>query len=110
MDYYPETDMTNVSRSVEHLDNDAAKTGSTQSEETLSIPPHHLGIRPLGNSYLSTRNLKSCAGFLALLPDELIIQILELLEAKSLINLGATCKACFAFARSDDLWKTLCIE
>ena len=44
------------------------------------------------------------------LPDELIIQVLESLDATSLQCLGSTCKALYAFSRFEDLWKTLCIE
>lgn len=43
------------------------------------------------------------------LPDELIIQVLEELDASSLKNLGFTSKALYAFSRFEDLWKTLCI-
>ena len=44
------------------------------------------------------------------LPDEVIIQVLESLDATSLQCLGCTCKALYAFSRFEDLWKTLCIE
>lgn len=44
------------------------------------------------------------------LPDELIIQVLDFLDAASLKRLACTCKALYAFSRFEDLWKTLCIE
>lgn len=50
------------------------------------------------------------AGSFAALPDELLIQVLESLDAASLKWLGCACKALYAFSRLEELWKTLCIE
>lgn len=92
---------------------------STQSERpvveesmdaVIAVPPHPLGIKPAGNAYTSDGNLKSAAGSLAYLPDELIVQILEFLDATSLLKLGKTCKALYAFAQFEELWKALFIE
>lgn len=76
----------------------------------VAIPSHPLAIKPAGNIYTSIYNLKSAAGYFACLPDELIVEILEYLDARSLIRLEATCKALYGFARFEDLWKTLFIE
>ena len=73
----------------------------------MIVPLHPLGIRPAGNAYASTKNLKNAAGLFACLPDELIMSVLEHLGPESLLKVGETCKALYAFSRSDDLWKTL---
>ena len=79
-------------------------------ETMVAVPPHPLRIKPTGNAYTSSSNLKSATGYFTCLPDELIVQILEYLEARNLLQLGATCKALYAFARFEDLWKSLFIE
>lgn len=83
---------------------------TTYDNNTLIIPPHPLGIKPAGNAFTAHENLKSAAGYFFALPDELIVQILELLEKGSLLQLGATCKALYAFSAHDDLWKNFLIR
>ncbi|KAL9128246.1 MAG: hypothetical protein Q9217_003036 [Psora testacea] len=56
--------------------------------QVAAIPPHSLGIKPLGNAYTTENNVKPAAGLFAALPDEVLIQVLEL----------------------DDLWKSQCID
>lgn len=77
--------------------------------ETATIPPHPLGIRPSGNAYAAASNLRSASSLLCRLPDELLIQILDFLDAPALFSLGGTCKALYAFTTFEDLWKTLFI-
>ena len=91
--------------------------GRKQEEDTydarstaVTVPTHPLGIKPAGNIYTSVYNLKSAAGYFAYLPDELIVEILEYLDGRSLLQLEATCKALYAFTRFEDLWRTLFIE
>ena len=79
-------------------------------DSQLAVPPHPLGIRPAGNAYTAVKNLKSFAGLFSTLPDELIVQVLDMLSHRGLLALGSTCKALYAFCRLDDLWKTLFIE
>lgn len=78
--------------------------------QTFAVPPHPLEIKPAGNAYTAAKNSKSAAGLFSNLADELIIQVLESLSGRLLLQLGATCKALYAFCMFDDLWKTLCIE
>ena len=78
--------------------------------DSVTVPSHPLGIKPSGNAYTASENLKSAAGYFAVLPDELLVQILEYLDASSLKDIECTCKALYAFSRLEDLWKTLCIE
>ena len=79
-------------------------------DTVVSVPPHPLGLKPLGNQYTAPINLKDNLGTCQRLPDELLILLLEHLNSSSLRYLGSTCKALFAFTRSDDLWKTIFID
>lgn len=79
-------------------------------EHDSLVPSHPLGIRPAGNAYSATENIKLATGALTALPDELLVQVLEFLDAVSLKRLGCACKALYAFSRLEELWKTLCIE
>lgn len=82
----------------------------SKPEESATIRRHPLGIRPSGNAFTATVNLKAATGSFALLPDELLAQLLEYLDAPDLLRLGATCRALHAFTRSEELWKALFIE
>lgn len=82
-----------------------------EAEDFLfSIPPHPLGLKPLGNQYTASSNARDSMGLFQLLPDEALVIFLEYLDAYSLRMLGSTCKALFAFSHSEDIWKTLFIE
>ncbi|EEH37767.1 hypothetical protein PAAG_00688 [Paracoccidioides lutzii Pb01] len=74
------------------------------------IPPHPLGVKPSGNALTVTHNIRHSMGNLAVLSDELIILLLECLDSSSLLRLGATCKALYAFTRAEELWKGLFID
>jgi F-box-like len=74
-----------------------------------AIPCHPLGVRPSGNALFATSNLRDAIGTLNALPDELIVMCLEFLDAASLLKLGRSCKALYAFTRSEDLWKTFLV-
>lgn len=79
--------------------------------EANGVPPHPLGIKPLGNAFdASGPNVKDRCGVFAMLPDELLLQVLDSLSARELLNLGATCKALYAFCGADELWKGLFVE
>lgn len=82
--------------------------GEEDSSVTV-VPLHPLGIKPAGNAYTSSSNIRSTIGMFNSLPDELIVQVLEHLHSTSLLQLGATCKALYAFSRLEDLWKALFI-
>ncbi|KAG9626492.1 putative F-box and JmjC domain protein, partial [Aureobasidium melanogenum] len=92
----------------QRLDPEADKTANP--DESATIWRHPLGIRPSGNAFAATTNLKAAIGTFALLPDELLTQFLEYLDAQDLLRLGATCRALHAFTRSEELWKALFIE
>ena len=78
--------------------------------DSLTVPSHPLRIKPRGNAYTATDDIKLAAGSFTALPDEVLIQLLEFLDATSLKRLGFACKALYAFSRHEELWKTLCIE
>lgn len=83
---------------------------SSADESPLSVRSHPLKVKPTGNAYVGVTNIKSAAGLFSILPDELILNILENLGPTSLLQLGSTCKALYAFSRLEELWKTLFIE
>ena len=78
--------------------------------ESTAVRLHPLKIKPAGNAYAANGNSKSEAGLLAKLPDELLVQILEYLDATALQRIQCTCRALYAFSRLEDLWKTLFVE
>jgi hypothetical protein len=83
----------------------------TSSVATASIPPHPLGIKPLGNQYFASGpNARASLGTFKLFPDEMLMLFLEYLDASSLRLLGSTSKFLYAASRYDDLWKTLYLE
>ena len=97
---------------IEMMDSTAAMEGSLSGSNTHDhiAVQHPLGIKPSGNAYTANNDLRLAAGFWTLLPDEIWIQILELLGPCSLNTLGLTCKALFAFSRFEDLWKAFCVQ
>ncbi|GAB1198925.1 hypothetical protein APSETT444_008255 [Aspergillus pseudonomiae] len=74
-----------------------------------AIPGHPLGVKPSGNALLAQENLRAAIGTFNLLPDELILILLECLDGRSLLRIGQTCKAFYAFTRAEDFWKSLFI-
>jgi hypothetical protein len=76
-----------------------------------SIPSHHLGVKPLGNQYLSsTPNARRTIGLLQALPDEMLMLALERLDGMSLQSLASTCKFFYALCESEDLWKSVFLQ
>ena len=78
--------------------------------DSKAVPSHPLGVKPAGNAYVSRENAKSAAGLFATLPDEILVQIFDSLDARTLLRIQRCCKALYAFSRFEDLWKALCIE
>lgn len=76
----------------------------------IALPSHPLGIKPAGNAYTATENIKSHCGLFARLPDELLSHILESFDADVLVRLGSTCRALYAFTRLDELWRALFVR
>ncbi|EKV16507.1 Cyclin-like F-box [Penicillium digitatum] len=72
-----------------------------------AIPSHPLGVKPSGNALLATWSLRNAMGIFQHLPDELILLLLEAFDGPSLLRIGRTCKAFYAFTRAEELWKAL---
>lgn len=72
-----------------------------------AIPSHPLGVKPSGNALLASWSLRQALGTFSRLPDELILLLLEWLDGASLLRIGRTCKAFYAFTRAEELWKAL---
>lgn len=90
------------------IDNEVA---DEQLDLDSPIPVHPLGIKPLGNQYLSsTVNARRALGQFQALPDEVLSQLVEYFDQQSVRKLGYTCKFLFAFCHSDEFWKTLFLE
>lgn len=89
-------------------DSTAAELG--ESLQVNAVRRHPLGVRPSGNAFTAKENLKTACGFFTLLPDELLAQFLEYLNAADLLRLGGTCRALHAFTRSEELWRALFVE
>jgi hypothetical protein len=76
-----------------------------------SIPVHPLGVKPLGNVYFASGPLaRDAVGPSGILPDEMILHLLEYLGKESLRSLGSTCRFLYAFCQLDELWKPLFLE
>jgi len=91
--------------------NNSTRIGSGKSMAKTTpagVPCHPLSIKPAGNFYTAENNLSLAAGYFFNLPDEVLVQTFEYLDATSLRRI-ATCKRLYAFSRLDDLWKRLFI-
>ncbi|KAF1995884.1 Clavaminate synthase-like protein [Amniculicola lignicola CBS 123094] len=78
-------------------------------EVAAAVPRHPLDIKPAGNAYTASEDIKSRCGAFARLPDELLNHLLESFDGDCLIRLGSTCRALYAFTRLDELWRALFI-
>ncbi|KAF2806725.1 Clavaminate synthase-like protein [Mytilinidion resinicola] len=100
-----------IGRTAKRIKLKAAPIESDVEEgDAVTIPSHPLGIRPSGNAYTASHDIKTACGPFARIPDELLITLLEGLDAQELVRLGSTCKAFYAFTRLEELWRTLFIE
>ncbi|EAA29184.1 Clavaminate synthase-like protein [Neurospora crassa] len=83
----------------------------TSTAVESSVPTHPLGIKPLGNKYFHTgTDARVNLGDLQVLPDEMLAQLLEYLDKRTLRLLGYACKFLYAQCSYDDLWKTIFLE
>jgi len=91
---------------VETLDGPA----KDNEDGAAAVPPHPLDIKPAGNAFTASENIKARCGYFARLPDELLNHILESFDADILLRLGSTCRALYAFTRLDELWRALFVR
>lgn len=99
-----------ISPSLGLVSRSEVQTFSCDAEDFDVIPHHPLGIKPSGNQYSAVVDLRASIGTFRVLPDEILAVLLEFLVPASLISLGATCKALYAFSVSEELWKILFLE
>lgn len=71
---------------------------------------HPLGVKPSGNALTSRKSARDHMGKFAVLPDSLLLGFLEFLDQSSLISLGATCRAFYAYCSHDQLWRDIAIH
>lgn len=102
-------DSTRVSVAAQDSRTSQATLAAPPPPGLLSVlPPHWNRIKPSGQAYLATENIKEAAGPFSTLPDELIIRIIEYLDILSILRIGSTCKALWAFSRLDEpLWRSI---
>lgn len=94
-----------------HEPSESTAGGGNVIAHSDSIPSHPLGVKPLGNQYLSDGpNARASTGFWACLPDEVMMTVMEALEKLSLMSLGSACKFLYAFCHSEELWKALFLQ
>lgn len=100
---------TRHSAGAESRPSKKVKLSAADNDEDVAaaVPPHPLGIKPSGNAYTSSENIKTCCGAFARLPDELLSHLFESFDADALVRLGSTCRALYAFTRLDELWRAL---
>jgi len=79
------------------------------SKPELLFKAHPLGVKPSGNSLAASENSAGNMGLFGGLPDETILVLLEWLDSKSLLRIGASCKGLYAYSTCDQLWKDLFI-
>ncbi len=81
------------------------------TDDQSYIPPHPLRTKPLGNRFYSNvPDARQFLGVMQALPDEMLMQLLEFLDQRTLRLLGSTCRFLYAHCRSDDLWKSIFLE
>lgn len=83
---------------------------SLVDDSEVAIPCHPLSVKPSGNGLLANRYLRAAIGRFDALPDELILILLEYFDGPTLVSIGRTCKAFYAFTRAEELWKALFIR
>ncbi|KAH7408398.1 hypothetical protein DE146DRAFT_373701 [Phaeosphaeria sp. MPI-PUGE-AT-0046c] len=88
----------------------SARVQNDDEDVAIALPSHPLGVKPAGNAYTASENIKSRCGSFVRLPDELLSHILESFDADTLVRLGSTCRALYAFTRLDELWRALFVS
>lgn len=83
---------------------------SPDDDLAAAVPTHPLHVKPAGNAYTASDNLKTRCGSFAQLPDEVLSILLESFDADTLVRLGSTCRALYAFTRLEELWRALFVR
>jgi hypothetical protein len=97
---------THIQERVKSCSPDSKEGGP---EPELAFKAHPLCVKPSGNALAAQKNFAGNMGVFAGLPDETVLALLEWLDSKSLLNLGASCRGLYAYTTFDQLWKDLFI-
>lgn len=89
------------------LDSWSKDSESEQTELELVFKPHPLGVKPSGNALAAGKNSAANMGVFGGLPDETVLVLLEWLDSRSLLSLGASSRSLYAYTTFDQLWKDL---
>ena len=104
-------DIASLDSQQDYCNSSSSANNNLQDSRSLdAIPTHPLGVKPSGNALLAAENLRDAIGTFRILPDELILTLLEFLDSPSLLRIGRTSKAFYAFTRAEELWKALFVE
>ncbi|CAK7267255.1 hypothetical protein SEPCBS119000_002453 [Sporothrix epigloea] len=88
----------------------SSESSAPDADYNAPLPPHPLGVKPLGNRYLDQgTDAKEATGLFQALPDELLMLMVESLDLGSLLALGSTCRFFYAACVYDELWKALAL-
>ncbi|CAI6284103.1 unnamed protein product [Periconia digitata] len=98
-----------VKLSAAEVNHDGDDDDSSEDLAT-AVPTHPLHIKPAGNAYTASENLKTYCGSFCQLPDEVLSVVLESFDADTLVRLGSTCRALYAFTRLEELWRALFVS
>jgi len=85
----------------------------TLEDDDLVVPPHPLGVAPLGQLLLldgDQRNLRDGMGKLSSLSDEILMLLLDCCSADSLARCGCASRGLRVFCLSEDLWRARLLE
>lgn len=93
-----------------HAGSDVDVDDSPDDDLAAAVPTHPLHVKPAGNAYTASDNLKTRCGSFAQLPDEVLSILLESFDADTLVRLGSTCRALYAFTRLEELWRALFVR
>jgi len=95
--------------SQKRVDSSSSDGQDGVSKPELAFKAHPLGVKPSGNSLAASENSASNMGLFGGLPDETVLVLLEWLDSKSLLRVGASCRGFYAYSTCDQLWKDLFI-
>ncbi|KIX93563.1 uncharacterized protein Z520_10741 [Fonsecaea multimorphosa CBS 102226] len=82
----------------------------SEASSEMEADQHPLRVKPSGNALTSPHNAQASMGCFGLLPDTLLLILLECLNRHSLANLGATCRGLYAYCTYDQLWRDIAVN
>lgn len=98
------------SHAISHESQHTSEGTADEQAAEVGIQPHQLGVRPSGNALTANEDLRSHAGLFGRIPDELVLSLVEWLDEDSLLMLGSTCRALYAYSTFDQLWRDIAIS